>query len=399
MIIMLVRAADISPFRRSFSAVIGRANMRANNSKEIIDAILSNADVRTDGSRPWDIRVYNDAMYDRILKQGLLGLGESFMDGWWDADELDVFSYKANRARLDRIRLGSRRIFFALLAKAALNSRRLAKAFEIGERHYDIGNSLYEKMLDKSMAYSCGYWKDTDCLNEAQEKKHDLICRKLGIEKGMKVLDIGCGWGGFARYAAERYGAAVDGITVSKEQARFAAESCRHLPVRILLKDYRQTEGLYDRVVSIGMFEHVGYSSYRTFMRKVNSLLHDNGIFLLHTIGRNTSARSNDPWIDKYIFPNSMLPSIKQIGSAVEGLFVMEDWHNFSADYDRTLMAWYENFDSSWKDLEHKYNERFYRMWKYYLLICAGAFRARRIQLWQVIFSKHGIAGGYASIR
>jgi cyclopropane-fatty-acyl-phospholipid synthase len=254
-------------------------------------------------------------------------------------------------------------------------------------------------MLDKRMVYSCGYWKKASSLDEAQEAKLDLICRKLGIEEGMKVLDIGCGWGSFARFVAEKYGAVVDGVTVSKEQAEFARKSCINLPVQIKLEDYRHIKGQYDRITSIGMFEHVGYKNYPTFMKVVNRLLSDNGLFLLHTIGRNTSVRSNDPWIDKYIFPNSMLPSIKQIGSAIENLFVMEDLHNFSTDYDMTLMAWFENFDSNWEKLKPRYSERFYRMWKYYLLMCAGSFRSRHFQLWQIVFSKNGVLGGYTSIR
>ncbi len=373
--------------------------MNIDRSKTIIEDLLSCADVRAGGTRPWDMQVHNEAMYERVVKKGLLGLGESFMDGWWDAGELDAFFDKANRAKLDQINLVSPTILIGLSIKSILNSRRPSKAFEVGEHHYDIGNDLYEAMLDKSMAYSCGYWKNAGSLDEAQEAKNDLICRKLGIEAGMKVLDIGCGWGGFAKFAAEKYSAVVDGVTVSKEQVDHARKSCRSLPVQIKQQDYRQIQGKYDRIVSIGMFEHVGYSSYHTFMKVANRLLSDDGLFLLHTIGRNTSKRSNDPWVEKYIFPNSMLPSIKQIGSSVENLLVMEDWHNFSADYDKTLMAWFGNFDSNWEKLRTKYSERFYRMWKYYLLICAGSFRARSLQLWQIVFSKNGVPDGYTSIR
>lgn len=373
--------------------------IRTNKSKKIIEDLLSYADVKINSSRPWDMQVYNKDLYRRVLKNGSLGLGESYMDGWWDAKELDAFSCKTLRAELDKKIPGGWTIVTGVLIQTILNSQRLSKSFEVGERHYDIGNDLYENMLDKRMVYSCGYWKNTSSLDEAQEAKLDLICRKLQIEEGMKVLDIGCGWGGFAKFVSEKYGAIVDGVTVSKEQVEFARKSCRDLPVQIKLRDYRHIEGRYDRIISIGMFEHVGYRNYRTFMKVVNRLLSNDGLFLLHTIGRNASVRSNDPWIEKYIFPNSMLPSIKQIGISIENLFVMEDLHNFSTDYDKTLMAWFENFDLNWEKLKSKYSDRFYRMWKYYLLVSAGSFRARHFQLWQIVFSKNGVLGGYTSIR
>ncbi len=374
--------------------------MTTNKAKRIIEDLLSYADVTIGGNRPWDLQVHNNGFYSRVLKGGSLGLGESYMDGWWDVKELDVFFDKITRAKLDEKVLGNRWLLLVLLIQNILNSVRRSKAYEVGERHYDIGNDLYETMLDKRMTYSCGYWKNASSLDEAQEAKLDLICRKLDIKEGMKVLDIGCGWGSFAKFVAEKYGADVVGITISKEQAKLARESCRGLPVRIDLQDYRHTEGKYDRIISIGMFEHVGYKQYRTFMKIASRLLSEDGLFLLHTIGRNRLARTNDPWIEEYIFPNSVLPSIRQIGKSIENLFVMEDWHNFSTDYDKTLMVWFKNFDSNWKQLKSKYNERFYRMFKYYLLVCAGSFRARKFQLWQVVLSKNDVTGGgHTSIR
>jgi cyclopropane-fatty-acyl-phospholipid synthase len=232
-------------------------------------------------------------------------------------------------------------------------------------------------------------------LDNAQEAKLDLICRKMGLRPGMKILDIGCGWGNFAKYAAEKYGAHIHGITVSREQVKFANKICQGLDVKIELKDYRELNENFDRIVSIGMFEHVGCKNYRTFMKVIHQCLEEDGLFLLHTIARNTSVNSLDPWINKYIFPNSMLPSAKQITSAAEGLFVLEDWHSFGQYYDKTLMAWYNNFTKNWTSLKDTYDERFYRMWTYFLLSCAGSFRSRRSQLWQIVFSKKGIKGGY----
>jgi cyclopropane-fatty-acyl-phospholipid synthase len=211
----------------------------------------------------------------------------------------------------------------------------------------------------------------------------------------MKVLDIGCGWGGFAKYAAEKYGANIHGITVSREQVKYAKKICQGLDVEIELKDYRALKEKFDCIVSIGMFEHVGCGNYRTFIKVVHQCLKADGLFLLHTIAGNNSVNSTDPWINKYIFPNSMLPSAKQITSATEGLFVLEDWHSFGQYYDKTLMAWYNNFIENWTKIKDEYDERFYRMWTYYLLSCAGSFRASRNRLWQIVLSKKGIKGGY----
>jgi cyclopropane-fatty-acyl-phospholipid synthase len=254
-------------------------------------------------------------------------------------------------------------------------------------------------MLDKRMIYSCGYWNRAATLEEAQERKLELVCLKLGLKPGMRVLDIGCGWGGFAKFACERYNVEVDGITVSKEQFALAQSTCEGLPVNIQFLDYRQLAHRYDRVVSIGMFEHVGFKNHRTYMSKVHQSLNENGLFLLHTIGSNVTSSWTDPWINQYIFPGTLLPSIQQIGKATEGLFVMEDWHNFSADYDKTLMCWYENFLNNWEYLKNTFDQKFFRMWKYYLLSCAGSFRARKNQVWQIVFSKNGLPGGYQSVR
>ena len=213
------------------------------------------------------------------------------------------------------------------------------------------------------------------------------------------MLEIGCGWGSFAKYAAETYGAEVVGITVSKEQVELARKRCKGLPVEIRLQDYREINEPFDHIVSLGMIEHVGNKNYRTYMQTVHRCLKDDGIFLLHTIGSNISVYTTDAWIAKYIFPNSHLPSIRQLALATEGLFVMEDWQNFGAYYDKTLMAWFQNFDAGWDKVKSNYSEQFYRMWKYYLLSCAGSFRARKNQLWQVVFSKHGIQRGFVPPR
>lgn len=357
------------------------------------------ADIEINGERPWDIQVHNGKFYSRVFSRGSLGLGESYMDGWWDCPALDEFFFRILRARLeDRIK-DNWRLLSQLALSMLFNHQTKRRAFISGERHYDIGNDLYLNMLDKRLVYTCGYWREAANLDDAQEAKLDLVCRKLGLQPGQRILDIGCGWGSFAKFAAEKYGATVVGKTVSKEQVELGRELCQGWPVEIKLTDYREVKEKFDHIVSLGMFEHVGYKNYRTYMEVAHRCLKDGGLFLLHTIGGNKSVTAIDPWINKYIFPNSMLPSVAQIGKAIEGLFVMEDWHNFSTSYDKTLMAWFKNFDSNWDKLEVKYGEIFYRMWRYYLLACAATFRSRKNQLWQIVLSKNGVPGGYHSIR
>ncbi len=363
-----------------------------------VEQLLFLADVKIDGDRPWDIQVHNDKLYARFLAQGSLGVGESYMDGWWDCDSLDQLFDKVFRARLDEKIKPFSCLFEAVKAKI-VNMQRPSRAFMIGRHHYDMGNDLYRCMLDKRMIYSCAYWKDAKTLDQAQEAKLDLICRKLGLKPGMRVLDIGCGWSGTARFAAQRYKVEVVGITVSDNQYQVGKELCRGLPVEIRMQDYRSLDGVFDRILSVGMMEHVGCKNYATFMRVVKKRLKKDGLFLLHTIGENSSVTSTNPWIDRCIFPDYMLPSAKQLCTAFEGLFVLEDWHSFGVYYDKTLMQWFNNFHDNWDVLKKSYNERFYRMWKFYLLACAGSFRARVNQVWQIVLSPEGVPNGYQAQR
>ena len=376
------------------------------NLEEVIKSLLHSAGITINGSGDGDIQVNNRDFYKRVLQGGSLALGESYMDGWWNVNKLDEFIYRVLDASLDK-KINAWKLFPFYLSAVIFNAGKRSKAFEVGQKHYDLGNSLFQKMLDKRMIYSCGYWKDAKNLDEAQEAKLDLICRKLNLKPGMRVLDVGCGWGSFCKYAAEKYNVEVVGITISKEQVALGTELCKGLNVDIKLQDYRELnpEGkpisgnLFDRVVSVGMIEHVGYKNYRTFMKTIHRSLKEDGLFLLQTIGENKSVVATDPWTEKYIFPNSMLPSIKQIAASIEDLFMMEDWHNFGSNYDKTLMCWFDNFNHAWEEIKSDYDERFYRMWKYYLLSAAGGFRARKNQLWQILLSKNGVPYGYQSIR
>ena len=377
------------------------------SARAFVENLLRKSDVRIGGDRPQDITVHDERLFDRVIRSGTLGLGEAYMDGWWDANELDAFIETVLRARLDKTFELNVASVIAIAKAFILNMQSSARARKVGEVHYDLGNDLYEAMLDKRMVYTCGYWKDARTLDEAQEAKLDLVCRKIGLKNGDRVLDIGCGWGSFAKFAAERYGAEVVGVTISKEQAALARERCKGLPampdgrprVEIRVQDYRDVNETFDHIVSLGMFEHVGTKNYRTYFEVARRCLKPDGLFLLHTIGDNVSRLTSDPWINTYIFPGGVIPSVAQIGKASEGLFVMEDWHNFGPYYDTTLMAWFKNFDAAWPKLRETYGDRFYRMWKYYLLTCAGAFRARETHLWQIVLSKDGIPGGYRSVR
>jgi len=361
-----------------------------------IEALLAEAGVRVGGEREWDLQVHDERVYARLLAQGSLGLGESYMDGWWDARSLDGLLVRLMLARLDQRVRGA--IGDALLARLS-NPQSRRRSGEVGRRHYDLGNDLYAAMLGRRLVYSCGYWRQAADLDAAQEAKLDLVCRKLDLRPGMRVLDIGCGWGEALKFAAERYGVSGVGVTISREQAEFGRRLCEGLPVDIRLQDYRDLDEPFDAAFSIGMFEHVGVRNYRTYFEVVRRCLPEHALFLLHSIGGNASVRRTDPWIARYIFPNSMLPSAAQITRASEGLFVIEDWHNFGADYDRTLQAWRANVEAAWDRLDPRYDERFRRMWRFYLAGSMATFRSRRAQLWQLVMSPGGVPGGYVAPR
>lgn len=361
-------------------------------------ALLDLADVRIGGHRPWDLQIHHPDTLEHILARGSLGLGESYMAGWWDCAQIDEFMARVLQARLDQ-QVGRPGLLLAMLRARWMNLQSVSRAWHVGRQHYDLGNDLYEAMLDPWMAYSCGYWAQAQSLEQAQTAKLDLVCRKLGLQPGMRLLDIGCGWGSLMRFAAEHYGVECVGLTVSREQAGWGAAHARGLPVRFEFTDYRlfNPDGArqFDRVASIGMFEHVGHKNYRSYFDMVRRSLRPDGLFLLHTIGKNRSGLGIDPWIEKHIFPNGVLPSVAELAAASETHFIVEDWHNFGADYDRTLMAWHARFEAAWPRLKPRYGHRFYRMWRYYLLSCAGTFRARDNQLWQVVLSPRGVRAGY----
>jgi cyclopropane-fatty-acyl-phospholipid synthase len=366
--------------------------------KRALSELLAGSDVKINGSRAWDIRVHDERFFQRVLGRGTLGAGESYMDGWWDCEQLDEMLTRLMRNDIEQHLHSPRATLLAITARL-INMQSRRRAFEVGKQHYDLGDDLYERMLDPRMIYTCAYWDNVSSLDAAQEAKLDLVARKLGLQRGSRVLDIGCGWGGAAQFMAECYGASVTGITVSRNQQQTAQKRCAGLPVEILFEDYRSVTGNFDAIYSLGMFEHVGVRNYRTYLEKAHELLRPDGLFLLHTIGSNQSSVATDPWIEKYIFPNGQLPSLAQIAAAAEGLWVIEDFHNMGVNYDRTLMAWSENFERHWPEIAPRYGERFHRMWHFWLMASAANFRARKTQLWQIVLSPKGVPGGYRSVR
>jgi cyclopropane-fatty-acyl-phospholipid synthase len=362
--------------------------------RSLVEEMFSLADVRINGERGFDIRVTHDGFYRRVIRDGVLGIGESYADGWWECDQLDELTRRFVQANL-RKEASSKPSFLLYALKVRLSGiGKKSRAFEVGQRHYDIGNELFQVMLDDRMIYSCAYWKNAATLAQAQENKLDLVCRKLGLTAGMRVLDIGCGWGGWARFAAQNYGVEVVGVTVSKEQLKYAQDCSAGLPIEFRLQDYRDVNEKFDRVVSIAMFEAVGHKYYREFMTVVDRCLKDDGLFLLHTIlGNEPITAEEGSWLSAYIFPNGELPSLAQITRAAEGLFIVEATQHFGDDYERTLAAWHEKFVNNWPKIEHAYGQRFFRTWTLYLLMARGLFQSRLIHVWQFVFSKNGIPG------
>ena len=364
-----------------------------------VEAFLATAGVSLGGTQPCDIQVHDARFFDAVLAHGSLGFGESYMEGWWDCAALDQLFHRLCTIPKQRSRSSLK--FWTKLQYLVLNMQSKARAHQVTRAHYDLSNRFFQLWLDPQMQYSCAYWEGAETLEQAQRNKLELICQKLHLRPGERVLEIGCGWGGLARYMAAERQAKVTAVNISQEQIQFAREFCAGLPVEVVDQDYRDIRGSWDKVVSIAMLEAVGARNLRTYMETAHRALREDGVFVLHTIGENITRPHADRWILKHIFPNGYVPSLAQLGSAMEGLFVMEDWHNIGPDYDHTLMAWHQRFEAAWpqiQTLDPKFDERFRRMWRYYLLNCAGVFRGRSLQLWQITMTRHRSGTGYPRV-
>jgi cyclopropane-fatty-acyl-phospholipid synthase len=361
--------------------------------------LLDQIGIKINGPDPWDPQIKDERFWTRLYAQGSLGLGEAYMDGWWECDDLAEFFNRVVGANIeDKLRVTPNLIWQIVQARF-LNMQTIARSKRVARMHYNE-TEAYKASLDARMTGSCGYWPEgVTNVDEAQEAKLDMICRKVQLKPGETVWDIGCGWGAFMGFAAEKYGANCVGVTVSPDQAAYGRERYKGLPVEFQVKDYREFQGKADKIVSMGMFEHVGYRNFRTYFETARRVIKDDGLFLLHTIGSPESKETIDPWIEKYIFPGGVLPSIKQVGEAIEGLFSVVDVHNIGPHYDKTLVAWWDNFRAKWPRPQTPEQWRFYRMWQYYLLCCAGGFRSRAIHVWQFVLSTRGVPEGYVTQR
>jgi cyclopropane-fatty-acyl-phospholipid synthase len=367
--------------------------------KDRLIGLLKEAGVAVNGPDPWDLQVHSEEMWTRLLAQGSLGFGEAYMDGLWDARDLAEFFNRVLRSQINRKLKITPNLLWQIAQAKILNMQTVARSKRVAHVHYSE-TEAYMASLDARMTGSCGYWPEgVDTLDAAQEAKLDLVCRKIGLKPGQLVWDIGCGWGAFMGFAAEKYGARCVGVTVSPDQAAYGRERYRDLPVEFQVKDYREFAGKTDHVVSMGMFEHVGHKNYRAYFEKARDVIRDDGLFMMHTIASRTTTETIEAWLEKYIFPGGVIPSMAQIGKAIDGLWAVVDVHNIGPHYDRTLCAWYENFEKKWTRRATPEDERFFRMWKYYLLCCAGGFRARVLQVWQFVLSPTGVPDGYRFAR
>lgn len=353
------------------------------------ELLLSSADIRIDGERPWDIRVRDRRAFIHALCLGSLGFGDGYVAGWWTCDDLEEMAFRLARARLEE-RVAERlpRALATRLLATLLNQQTPLGSLQVARRHYDLGNDLFLAFLGARKNYSCGYFDETHDLDVAQTQKLELLCRKLRLAPGERLLDIGGGWGEFARYAAQHHGVRVTSINISDEQLRFAREYCRGLDVELVRCDYRDMAGRFDKVAAIAMFTHVGYRNYRAFFHKVHELLDPDGVFVMEGIWGSVATKTLDAWMEKHIFPRSQLPSAAQTFSASEGLFSVEHLHNFGHAYAKTLRAWKQNLERAWPSLRARYDDAVLRVFQYYFQMCAGYFRARAVHNWQLVYTK-----------
>lgn len=339
------------------------------------------------------LRLHDRALHRDLVVNPRLRFGEAYMDGRLSIEGGTIYDFLALlSAGPENVQgvLGTVREAFAPVLRVFQQNNPLRRSRRNVAHHYDLSRSFYELFLDRDLQYSCAYFPSPGMgLDEAQEAKKRHIAAKLLLQPGMRVLDIGCGWGGMALYLARMTGAQVTGITLSPEQLAVARERAAHAGlagrVRFELRDYRQMDGRFDRVVSVGMFEHVGVPRYHAFLAKLRDLLAEDGVALLHAIGRSDGPGSTNPWFRKYIFPGGYSPALSEVIPAVEkaGLW-NTDVEILRLHYAETLRHWRERFQARREEARAMYDERFCRMWEFYLAGAEISFRHQGHMVFQM---------------
>ncbi|WP_088243550.1 class I SAM-dependent methyltransferase [Calothrix rhizosoleniae] len=356
---------------------------------------------REDLSPALRLCIHNPHTYDRVLAFGALGFGEAYMDGWWDEEnnnlvELLCLFFRSNVYSKARRRITIPLLLNVITQRLRTVPTRIQNSRKNVQHHYDLGNDFYQHFLDPTMTYSCGYRiRETDSIEQMQLQKYELICKKLALQPGESLIDIGCGWGGMLIYAAEHYGISGTGITLSVEQAALAKERIEQKglsdKIKIVIADYREIQGQYDKFVSIGMFEHVGKGSFATFMQKASEFLTPNGVGMLHTIGTQGNERIG-AWTAKYIFPGGYIPQLHELTQELwAAKLSVAHCENLKPHYAETIKHWAANFTTNRAkiaSLGATYDERFFRMWYLYLQSSEASFRDGSLQVYQILFYK-----------
>lgn len=348
------------------------------------------------------IEILDKSAWTDIITKGNLGIAEAYMHNKLKVDPLPFFISVLNDTSIGTRRKEGTDYLGMVMQAVALptdlmglltNQQTRELSSRVTKQHYDAGNDLYEKMLGPSMSYTCAYWKDAKNLDEAQFNKMDLIRRKLELQPGMKVAELGMGWGTAANHMHKYGNVDVTGVSLSEQQVKWAQENLAKEGLRFIWSDYRdhcedpKHMHTYDRVYSIGMLEHVGYKNYAPFFKCIKALLKPDGLAVVHSIGEPDFVSASDPFLDKYIFPGAVIPAMSTITAGFENDFILEDWQNFGFDYSLTLAAWNENANVFFKENPDKYTPEFQRMWEYYLKMCEALFVTRINQLWHFVLS------------